>query len=126
MTRFHLQRCVRCTEQWSHLPLRACSAIAALCLLADLNEGPQTATLYPRFGNGARARRKIAAAQRAKWAKVKREKKRPDTDQSRAFSEQTRGQSTAEAPGISRPHLYRLHGLLLAANCELVRRPGRG
>src|SRR5438552_18941155 len=40
MTLFHpLRRCVRCTGQSSHLPLRACSAIVALCLLADLTDG---------------------------------------------------------------------------------------
>src|SRR3989442_869216 len=40
MTLFHpLRRCVRCTGQSSHLPLRACSAIVALRLLADPTDG---------------------------------------------------------------------------------------
>src|SRR6202011_3243468 len=58
-------------------------------------------------------------------AKVKGEEKWPDTDEIRVFSEQTRGQKRLK-PGILRLHLYRLRGLSLAANCELVGRPGRG
>jgi hypothetical protein len=71
---------------------------------------------------------KIATAQRAKWAKwakIKREKKRPDTE-SRAFSEQQEDKVRLKLLEFPDHIFYRLRGLLLAANCELVCRPGRG
>src|SRR6266567_2181433 len=81
MPLFHpLRRCVRCNGRSSHLPLRACSAIVALCLLADLTDGDKPLHYIQVADSQIRGRRSLVNDLRCRERIPKNFRDRPGED----------------------------------------------